>query len=127
MSLGQVTQIVTIRGKKSAANPHMPPPPELPKRIRVGGSVEAAHITFEPRPVYPASAEKRGVEGTVVLQAVIGIQGQILSLSPLSGPDPALIEAAMNAVRQWRYQPTLLNGVPAEVATTIEVVFQLGR
>jgi periplasmic protein TonB len=59
------------------------------------------------------------------LQAVIGISGQILSLSPKNGPDPALIKAAMDAVRQWLYFPTLLNGVPVEVVTTIEVEFHL--
>jgi hypothetical protein len=63
--------------------------------------------------------------GPVSLQAVIGISGRILSLSPESGPDPDLIKAAMDAVSQWRYMPTLLNGVPVEVATTIIVNFQL--
>jgi outer membrane biosynthesis protein TonB len=59
------------------------------------------------------------------MQAVIGTSGQILSLTPVNDVDPGLIRAAMNAVRQWRYQPTLLNGVPVEVVTTITVAFRL--
>jgi len=78
-------------------------------------------------PVYPASAEKQGVEGTVILRAVIGTSGQMLSLSPYNDADPGLTSAAMEAVSQWRYEPTLLNGVPVEVVTTITVVFRLDK
>jgi len=59
------------------------------------------------------------------LGAVIGTGGQILSLSPDNDADPDLIKAAMDAARQWQYQPTLLNGVPVEVVTTITVSFRL--
>jgi TonB family protein len=123
LPIGNVTQEVIVHGHKSAENPPTPPP--APRRIRVGGLVQAAHLIRQAKPDYPASAQKQGIEGTVVLRAVIGTSGQILSLAPNSGPDPALIKAAMDAVSQWQYQPTLLNGVPVEVATTIEVTFQL--
>jgi TonB family protein len=123
LPLGDVLLQVTVLGHKSAENPPTPPP--APRRIRVGGLVQAAHLIHQAKPDYPASAQKQGIEGTVVLRAVIGTSGQILSLAPNSGPDPALIKAAMDAVGQWQYQPTLLNGVPVEVATTIEVTFQL--
>jgi len=123
LPIGDVTQEVIVHGHKSAENP--PPPPPAPQRIRVGGLIESAHLIRQAKPDYPASAQKQGIEGTVVLRAVIGTSGQILSLSPISGPDPALIKAAMDAVSQWQYQPTLLNGLPVEVATTIEVTFQL--
>jgi TonB family protein len=127
MQVGQVTQMVTItvRGHKAAENAPAPPHPATPQRIRVGGEIEAARLIYAPKVIYPESAAKQGIAGMVVLQAVIGKNGNILSLSPLSGPDHALIQAAMDAVRQWRYKPTLLNGVPIEVVTTIEVVFQL--
>jgi TonB family protein len=123
MDVGELIQEVVVHGHKSAENPPAPPP--APRRIRVGGNVQRAKLTYQPKPDYPASAERQGIEGTVVLRAVIGISGQILSLSPYSGPDPVLIKSATDAVRQWRYQPTLLNGLPVEVATTIEVSFQL--
>lgn len=123
LSLGEVTQMVTVSGHRPADISAAPTP--APQRIRVGGLVEAAHLTYQVKPDYPAIVQKEGVEGTVVLRAVIGTNGEILGLSPSSGPDPALIKAAMDAIRQWRYKPTLLNGVPVEVATTIEVTFQL--
>jgi TonB family protein len=127
MQVGQVTQTVLVTAAKGGENQPAPQQPAAPRRIRVGGAVEAAHIIFQAQPVYPPSARKDGIEGTVVLQAVIGIKGQLLSLSPLRGPDPALIKAAIYAVRQWRYKPTLLDGAPVEVTTTIEVVFKLGH
>ena len=126
MDVGAVSEEVVVRGHASAANPPAPPPP-APRRIRVGGLVQAAKLVAHALPVYPSSAEKRGTQGTVILRAVIGTSGQILSLSPFNEADPDLIKAAMNAVRQWRYQPTLLNGIPVEVVTTITVAFQLGE
>ena len=103
----------------------MPPPPKAPARIRVGGSVQAAKMVRQVLPVYPAIAKTAHISGTVVLHAIIGKDGTIQDLQYISGP-PLLMHAAMDAVRQWRYQPTLLNGEPVEVDTTISVVFTLG-
>jgi TonB family protein len=122
MDVGEVVQMVMVLGHKSAENPPTPPP--APKRIRVGGLVEAPKLIFQPKPEYPESAKSQGIEGTVILRAVIGTNGQILSLAPKSGPDPVLIKAAIDSVRQWRYQPTLLNGSPVEVVTTIMIDYQ---
>jgi protein TonB len=61
----------------------------------------------------------------VVLRAVVSLKGTILSLTSVSSPDPQLTEAAIKAVNEWRYQPSLLNGEPIETATTITVNFQL--
>jgi len=122
VSLGSVLEQVVVHGHKPAENPSTP---HVPTRIRVGGLVQAARLISQQKPEYPASLQQQGIEGTVVLRAVIGIKGDILSLTPVSGPDPALIKAATNAVSQWRYKPTLLNGAPVEVATTIEIAFQL--
>jgi len=81
---------------------------------------------YRPAPIYPAIARAARVEGTVVLQAVISKAGTIENLRVASGP-AMLQQAALDAVKQWRYRPYLLNGQPVEVETTINVVFTLGR
>ena len=125
MDLGEVLQEVVIHGHKPAENPPAPRP--APRRIRVGGNVQAAHLITQVKPEYPEALQKRGIEGSVILRAVIGTSGQVLSLSPFSDPDPALTKAAMDAVRHWKYTPTLLNGEPVEVVTTITVGFRLDQ
>jgi protein TonB len=77
------------------------------------------------QPVYPAIARAAGIQGTVVMGAVISKTGRIESLRALSGPD-MLRRAAVDAVEAARYRPYLLSGVPTEVQTTITVVFKLG-
>jgi protein TonB len=76
-------------------------------------------------PVYPPIAKTAHIAGTVVLHAVIAKDGSVEDLQYVSGP-PLLMKSAMDAVKQWRYQPTQLNGDPVEVDTTISVVFTLG-
>ena len=104
-----------------------PPPPPKPTqtRIRVGGNVQAASLLRRVDPVYPQIAKTAHVSGTVVLHAIIAKDGTIQQLEYVSGP-PLLMRAAMDAVREWRYKPTLLNGDAVEVDTTIQVVFTLG-
>jgi len=104
-----------------------PPPPKIaaPTRIRVGGNVAAAKLVNQVQPVYPAIARTAHVSGTVMLHAIIAKDGSIQELEYVSGP-ALLMKAAMDAVHQWRYQPTLLNGEPVEVDTSIQVVFTLG-
>lgn len=104
----------------------LPPPPKAqPSRIHVGGQVQAASLLHQVMPIYPAIAKTAHVSGTVILHAIIGKDGAIQDLTYMSGP-PLLMRNAMDAVRQWRYKPTLLNGEPVEVDTTISVVFSLG-
>jgi protein TonB len=105
--------------------PPPPPPPPPQERIRVGGQVQSAKIMNQARPVYPALARQARIQGKVLLEAVINKEGVIEELTVVSG-HPLLIQAALDAVKQWRYQPTMLNGVPVEVITTIEVNFTLG-
>jgi len=104
-----------------------PPPPPKPtqQRIRVGGNVAAAKLVHQVQPVYPQIAKTAHVQGTVLLHAIIAKDGTIQELQYVSGP-PLLMRAAMDAVHEWRYSPTLLNGEPVEVDTTIQVVFTLG-
>ena len=101
-----------------------PPPKEAPKRIRVGGQVQTAKLINKVQPVYPPLAKQARIQGTVRLQAIIAKDGSVVELQVLSG-HPLLQQAALDAVRQWRYQPTLLNGEPVEVVTTIDVIFTL--
>jgi TonB family protein len=92
----------------------------------VGGSVQAARLIFGPKPAYPVIAKTTGTQGTVKIEALIGRDGVIRNLRLVSGP-PLLIKAAMDAVAQWRYQPTTLNGNAVEVITEIDVNFALNR
>lgn len=77
------------------------------------------------QPQYPPLARQARVQGTVRLEAVINRDGVIEELQVISG-HPLLVQAALQAVQQWRYQPTMLNGVAVEVITTIDVNFTLG-
>ena len=110
----------------TAAPPPPPSRPQTTKRIRQGGDVEAARLIYGPRPDYPQLAKSARVQGTVQLEAVIATDGTIKDLKVKSG-HPLLVKAALEAVKQWRYQPTLLNGQPVEVETEIDVNFALGR
>jgi protein TonB len=95
-------------------------------RIRVGGIVSAARLIYQPKPEYPEFAKMTRTEGVVEFEAVIGKDGTIEELKVLRG-HPLLVKAALDAVRRWRYQPTLLNGEPIEVVTEITVNFKLAE
>lgn len=97
---------------------------EPAKQVRVGGDVQQAKLLRNTAPVYPVLAKRGRIEGTVKLQAVISKDGEVQKLETLSG-HPVLSQAATDAVKQWKYRPTLLNGEPVEVITVIEVVFKL--
>jgi len=107
---------------KPVAAPPPPPKPVGPQRI--GGNVQASKIISQQKPVYPPLAKMARQQGTVKFEATISKEGTIEDLKTLSGP-PLLVPAAIEAVKQWRYQPTLLNGDPVEVLTTIDVNFSL--
>jgi len=92
--------------------------------LRVGGNVQAARIINRVQPVYPEDARLGRISGTVRLHVIIGTDGTMKQLEVISG-HPMLQKAALDAVRQWRYQQTLLNGEPVEVDTTIDVIFAL--
>ncbi len=89
-------------------------------------SVRSARLVHKVSPKYPKEARKQHVEGVVRLHAIIGKNGAPRELTVLSG-DPLLTDAALKAVRKWRYEPTLLMGQPVEVDTTIDVIFALNH
>jgi len=105
-----------------------PPPPPRPTvtRTRVGGAVQAAKLVNRVQPIYPPLARQTRISGTVRLHAIIAKNGSVEQLTVESG-HPLLVQSALDAVRQWRYQPTLLNGDPVEVDTEIDVIFSLAQ
>jgi protein TonB len=92
----------------------------------VGGKLQSAMLLRRVDPVYPALAREMRIEGTVRFQAVIGKEGEVQNLKYVSGPQ-ALEKAAADAVKQWVYRPTLLDGRPVEVSTQIEIGFNVSR
>jgi protein TonB len=117
----------------TAAPPPPPPPvkkeepkPAAPQRIRVGGNVQQAMLIRQPKPVYPPLAKQARIQGVVRLNAIIGKDGSIQNLTVASG-HPLLVPSALEAVKQWVYKPTLLNGEPVEVITQIDVNFTLSQ
>ncbi len=104
--------------------PKEPPKPATPQRIRVGGNVQSAKLVRQPKPVYPPLARQARISGTVRFTAIIGKDGTIQNLQLVSG-HPLLVQSATDAVKQWVYQPTMLNNEPVEVITQIDVNFTL--
>jgi len=98
----------------------------LPRRINISAGVAVGLLQSNMAPIYPPEAKAAGISGTVVLKALIGVNGRISDLQVISGP-PALQQAGMDAVRAWKYRPYILNGEPVEVGTQINVVFTLGK
>lgn len=96
-----------------------------PRRLSISAGIMAANLLQETAPEYPPIAKAARIQGTVVLQATITRTGSIQNLRIISGP-PMLQQAALDAVRNWRYKPYLLNGNPVEVETTVNVAFNLG-
>jgi TonB family protein len=95
-------------------------------RVRIGGNVEMANLIHRVTPEYPQKAKSAHIQGTVLLHAVIDKDGHVQDLMVMDGVC-WLSEAAVDAVRDWRYKPLMINGKPAEVDTTITVVFNLNR
>jgi protein TonB len=107
-----------------------PPPPPKPKApsgpVRIGGQVAEANLIRKVQPVYPPLAKSARVQGTVEFTAVISKEGNIENLQLVRG-HPLLVQAAKEAVLQWKYRPTLLNGQPVTVVTDIIVNFTLSQ
>ena len=123
LDVGAVNETINVVGQKPSTSVQTG---AVPHRIRVGGNVQATKLVYRVPPLYPQHAQEAGIQGAVVLQGVIGTDGNLLSLETVSrSADAELVQAARDAVSQWRYQPTLLNGQPVEVVTTITVNFSL--
>lgn len=127
-----VTEVSVNFAGPPPITPPPPPPakgevrPSSPQRIRVGASVTQANLIRYVTPVYPALAKQARVQGSVRFTAIIGKDGTIQSLQLIDG-HPLLVKAAEDAVKQWLYKPTLLNGEPVEIVTQIDVNFTLSQ
>jgi TonB family protein len=120
-------------GPPGVPPPPPPPPPlppgasearmEAPGAIRVSGDSQQAKLVKQVMPVYPAAARQAGTSGVVRLSVIITKEGRVRDIRVVTGPGRDLDVAAMQAVSQWVYQPTLLNGEPVEVVTTVDVNF----
>jgi TonB family protein len=128
LRLGRISETVAVAGVRPATSkPAEASPAKTPTRIRVGGNVTAAKLLQKTNPEYPKDLQEQGIEGTVELEAIISKEGNILELRSKSaeGVHDRLIQAAMAAVKTWQYSPTLLNGQPVEIITTVTVRFYL--
>jgi TonB family protein len=122
---GSVSFFISAPGAMSNGNAiQQPPPPPGTKRITIGGNVQQAKLVSQPKPVYPPLAKQARISGTVKFAVIIATDGTIRDIAVISG-HPLLVPAALEAVKQWTYQPTLLNGEPVEVSTQIDVNFTL--
>ena len=99
---------------------------EAPGAIRVSGDVQQAKLIRQVAPVYPPAAQQKKTFGLVRLGVIITKEGRVRDITVMSSPGMQLGIAAMQAVKEWVYQPTLLNGAPVEVSTTVDVNFAAG-
>ena len=120
LHLGQIQENIEVAAQGAPQAQQKPP-----SRIRVGGNVQAAKLVYKVNPSYPKKAKEEGRQGSVLMQAVILKDGTVGSLNLMPGAEPDLAEASLEAVKQWRYSPTLLNGEPVEVVTEVQVNFTL--
>jgi TonB family protein len=123
LDIGSLQETLTVRGKTTQTQSG-----DTPQRIRVGGNIQAAKLINRVMPEYPAHLKAAGITGSVILQAVIGREGEVLNIEVLSSEvHPDFIAVATEAVAKWKYEPTLLNGVAVEVLTVINVNFTLSQ
>lgn len=131
-----VEHVVRVPAEPMVQVPPPPPPPPgaavtpmpgavPPRRVNISAGVAVGLLEYKQQPIYPAEAKKAHISGTVVLDAIIGTDGTVKELKVVSGPDQ-LQQAALDAVKNWRYRPYLLNGQPVEVRTIVNIIFTIG-
>ena len=114
-----------VAGGITGGIPEPPPPPPPPAApVRVGGNIKPPQKVKHVNPVYPPIAQSARVQGIVIIEATIGPSGAVQDARVLRSI-PLLDQAALDAVRQWQFTPTLLNGVPVPVIMTVTVQFTL--
>jgi len=121
--IASVAAVPVARPVERAIETAPAPVPAAPIRIRIS-AVEPGLLVHRVEPVYPDLARRARISGEVKLEGVIGTDGRLRELKVLAG-NPLLTKAALDAVSQWRYRPTTLNGDPVEVIAPITVTFRL--
>jgi TonB family protein len=124
MAIGSLAEQVNVRAPAPVAVSQPPRPADatVATPIRVGGEIREPRKIFDVKPVYPADANAAGLEGDIYIEAVVTRDGSVAGARVVQGV-PLLNTAALEAVRQWRFTPTTLNGVPTEVSMTVKVSF----
>lgn len=125
LQVGTLQETISVKANRVAAGPAAAAPAQ-PTRLRVGGNLRAPRKLVDVKPVYPTSMREAGREGQVSLEAIVGTDGAVHSVRVLGAhvhPDFAI--AASDAVRQWRFSPTLLNGEAIEVVMDVSIDFSL--
>ena len=124
LAIGAVQEQVSVaaQGTPTAASSTNPSKP-----IRVGGAVEQANLVQKVQPIYPTAAKVAGIQGKVLFEMVISKEGVPIDIRVLESPNDDLTQSALDAVRQWHYKPTLLNGNPAEIVTDVVVNYTLSK
>lgn len=126
LQVGQVSESIAVRASRTPRTGPAAAPATGPVPVRVGGNIRAPRKLHDQKPVFPASMREAGREGIVPLDAVIGQDGLVHSARVLSAHvHPDFAAAALDAVRQWRFSPTLLNGNPVDVVMTVSIEFSL--
>ncbi len=110
---------------ETSRQPELPPvrPPERLAPIRISGPIQEGKLTHKVSPIYPELAIRAHVSGEVTLEAIIDEEGNVTDLKILDG-HPLLRDAAYDAVRQWKYKPTLIGGEPVPVMAMVSVIFR---
>lgn len=129
LALGVISQVIQAAPPARVADPPKPAQAKPaaatePPRYKAGGLVKMARLLRRVEPLYPAIARQARISGTVELTGIIGTDGRIRELQVVTG-HPLLVKAALDAVREWVYEPTSLNGTPVEVIAPITVNFRL--
>jgi TonB family protein len=123
LQLGDLKETISVRGRRGSGATTAP---AGPVRVRVGGNIRPPRKLTDVKPVYPASSQEAGHEGVVEIEAVIGKDGTVTA-ARVTSPEvhPELASAALEAVRQWTFSATLLNGSPVEVVMNVSISFAL--
>jgi protein TonB len=106
--------------------PPPPPPPAAPKGpVRIGGQIQMPRLIKRVEPVYPPMAVSAHLQGVVILEAIVNEEGTVKEVKVLRSVNPLLDREALTAVRQWKYEPVVLNGTPVPFVLTVSLSFSL--
>jgi len=124
-AIAVLDQQLRVQGLAPVVAPQPTPQPILTTPLRVGGDIKQPKQIKRVEPLYPDDAKAAGITGMVILEVLLDTEGRVKQAAVLRHATPSLDQAALSAVQQWVYQPTLLNGAPVEVVFTVTVNFSM--